>query len=176
MWVVRLTSIDDHRPKCCRSLDVADANACLRRVALVMGIVNVTPDSFSDGGQFCDHRRRRRAGLRNWSARGRTCSTSAANRRARQHAGPGRRGVGRVVPVVTALVKMTDVPISIDTSKAEVARAGLQAGAQVINDVTGLTGDPRMAEVVRDQRAGVIVMHMQGTPATMQAARIMTMS
>src|SRR5262249_9735603 len=76
----------------------------------------------------------------------------------------------RVLPVVSALAQQTNVPISIDTSKAEVAAACLRAGAHLINDVTGLTGDPRMAETARDLGAGVIVMHMQGTPATMQVA------
>ena len=73
----------------------------------------------------------------------------------------------RVVPVVAALAKQTTAPISIDTSKAEVARACLQAGAHVINDVTGLSGDPAMPDVAREFGAGVIVMHMRGTPATM---------
>jgi dihydropteroate synthase len=72
--------------------------------------------------------------------------------------------------VVTALVQQTAVPISVDTSKADVASACLQAGAHLVNDVTGLAGDARMAEVVRDFGAGAILMHMQGTPATMQVA------
>jgi dihydropteroate synthase len=76
----------------------------------------------------------------------------------------------RVLPVVTALAQQVTVPISIDTSKAVVARACLEAGAHLVNDVTGLAGDPVMAEVVRDLNAGAIIMHMQGTPATMQIA------
>jgi dihydropteroate synthase len=74
----------------------------------------------------------------------------------------------RVVPVVGALARQTAVPISVDTYKAEVARQCLERGAQIINDVTALTGDPAMAEVARQFGAGVILMHMQGTPATMQ--------
>ncbi len=74
----------------------------------------------------------------------------------------------RVLPVVETLTKQTTVPLSVDTSKAEVARACLAAGAHIINDVTALTGDPDMPEVVRAAGAGVILMHMQGTPQTMQ--------
>lgn len=137
---------------------------------LVMGIVNVTPDSFSDGGRF----------LRT------DVAVAHALELVRQGADlldiggestrPGSAPISldeelrRVLLVVKSLVKKTDVVISVDTSKAEVARACLDAGAHLINDVTGLTGDPRMAEVVRDFGAGVIVMHMQGTPATMQIA------
>jgi dihydropteroate synthase len=75
-----------------------------------------------------------------------------------------------VLPVIAALAQQTTVPLSVDTSKAEVAQACLRAGAHIINDVTGLAGDPNMAEVVRDEGAGAILMHMQGTPATMQQA------
>ena len=74
----------------------------------------------------------------------------------------------RVVPVVRALAERGRVPISIDTSKADVARACLEAGAHIVNDVTALEGDPGMPEVVRGAGAGAVLMHMQGTPATMQ--------
>src|SRR5262249_5768639 len=74
----------------------------------------------------------------------------------------------RVIPVIQALAQQTAVPLSVDTSKAEVGRQSLSAGAQVINDVTAITGDPEMAEVVRKSKAGVMLMHMKGTPATMQ--------
>src|SRR5262249_48286981 len=74
----------------------------------------------------------------------------------------------RVLPVIEALRQRTTLPLSIDTSKAEVARACLAAGAHIVNDVTALRGDPDMAEVVRRAGAGVVLMHMQGTPATMQ--------
>jgi dihydropteroate synthase len=74
----------------------------------------------------------------------------------------------RVVPVVDGLAAQVSTPVSVDTSKAEVARACLAAGARIVNDVTALTGDPAMLEVVRASGAGAILMHMQGTPATMQ--------
>ena len=74
----------------------------------------------------------------------------------------------RVIPVIEQVARQTDVPISIDTSKAEVARAAIEAGAEIINDVTGLEGDPQMIEVARQSAAGICAMHMQGTPQTMQ--------
>jgi dihydropteroate synthase len=81
---------------------------------------------------------------------------------------PPEEELRRVVPVVAGLARQTAVPLSVDTSKAEMARAGLAAGAHIINDVTALAGDPAMMEVARDSKAGLILMHMKGTPATMQ--------
>lgn len=135
-----------------------------------MGIVNVTPDSFSDGGQFLTSDAGIAQGLELVRQGADLLDIGGESTR------PGSQPVSvdeelrRVVPVVTALVQQTQIPISIDTSKAEVARACLQAGAHVINDVTGLTGDPGMLAVAREFSAGLIVMHMQGTPATMQIA------
>jgi dihydropteroate synthase len=137
---------------------------------LVMGIVNVTPDSFSDGGQFLQTDAAIAHGLELVRQGADLLDIGGESTR------PGSQPVSleseheRVLPVATALARQTDIPISIDTSKAEVAAACLRAGAHLINDVTGLTGDPRMAEVVRDLGAGVVVMHMQGTPITMQIA------
>jgi dihydropteroate synthase len=135
---------------------------------LVMGIVNVTPDSFSDGGRFLQPDNAIAHGVELVGQGADLLDIGGESTR------PGSQPVSldeelrRVLPVVTALAKQTKVPISIDTSKAEVASACLQAGAHLVNDVTGLTGDPGMAEIVRDHGAGAIVMHMQGTPATMQ--------
>jgi dihydropteroate synthase len=81
---------------------------------------------------------------------------------------PEQEELDRVIPVVRALASQTAVPISVDTYKAAVARAALEAGARVINDITGLRGDPAMPAVVREFGAGAIVMHMQGSPQTMQ--------
>jgi dihydropteroate synthase len=137
---------------------------------LVMGIVNVTPDSFSDGGRFLHIEAAIAHGLELARQGADLLDIGGESTR------PGSQPVcldeelQRVVPVVTALAQQLHVPISIDTSKAEVARACLEAGAHIVNDVTGLMGDPRMTEVVRDLGAGAIVMHMQGTPATMQIA------
>lgn len=135
-----------------------------------MGIVNVTPDSFSDGGRFLQADAAIAHGLELVRQGADLLDIGGESTR------PGSQPIAleeelrRVVPVVTALARQTTAAISIDSSKADVANACLEAGAHLVNDVTGLTGDPRMAEVVRQHGAGVIVMHMQGVPATMQAA------
>jgi dihydropteroate synthase len=137
---------------------------------LILGIVNVTPDSFSDGGQFLDTDAAVAHGLRLVEQGADLLDIGGESTR------PGSEPVGleeelaRVVPVVRRLAALTSTPLSVDTNKAEVARQALEAGAHVINDITALQGDPAMPEVVRSYRAGVILMHMQGTPATMQTA------
>ena len=134
---------------------------------LVMGIVNVTPDSFSDGGRFL-HTDAAVAHAIELVKQGADLLDIGG-----ESTRPGSTPVsideelGRVLPVVTALVKETQLPLSIDTSKAEVARQCLAAGAHVINDVTALA-DPQMMEVAKQFQAGAILMHMQGTPQTMQ--------
>ena len=137
---------------------------------LVMGIVNVTPDSFSDGGRFLQMDAAIAHALELVRQGADLVDIGGESTRPGSQSIPPEEELIRVLPVVTALAQQTTVPISVDTSKAEVASACLQAGAHLVNDVTGLTGDPRMAEVVRDLGAGAIVMHMQGTPATMQVA------
>lgn len=135
---------------------------------LIMGIVNVTPDSFSDGGQFFNADIAVEHGLKLIGQGADLLDIGGESTR------PGAECVSiaeecrRVVPVVEALAKQSKVLLSIDTSKSAVADASLQAGAHIVNDVTAMTGDARMAEVVRQRRAGIILMHMQGTPKTMQ--------
>ena len=135
---------------------------------LVMGIVNVTPDSFSDGGQFLDHRQAIDHALRLAREGADILDIGGESTRPGSQPVPLEEELRRVLPVVQALVKQTAAIISIDTSKAEVARQCLEGGAAIINDVTALRGDPAMPEVPRTHSAGVILMHMQGTPATMQ--------
>jgi dihydropteroate synthase len=137
------------------------------RPPLVMGIVNVTPDSFSDGGRYLDANAAVAHGLELVRQGADLLDVGGESSR------PGAEPVGaeeelaRVLPVVRALAEQVTVPISVDTYKAAVARRCLEVGAQVVNDITAL-GDPEMAAVVREFGAGVILMHMQGTPATMQ--------
>jgi dihydropteroate synthase len=135
---------------------------------LVMGIVNVTPDSFSDGGRYFDSDAALAHGLELAAQGADILDIGGESTRPGAAVVSVAEEIGRVVPVIEALAKRTSIPVSIDTSKAEVARASLAAGARIVNDVTGLTGDPQMAATIRDFGAGVIVMHMQGTPATMQ--------
>lgn len=133
----------------------------------LMGIVNVTPDSFSDGGRFVDPRAAVAHGLRLVEQGADLVDVGGESTR------PGANPVGvaeeldRVLPVVAALAA-EGVIVSVDTAKVEVARGALAAGAEIINDVTGLV-DPAMRTEVAVSRAGVVIMHMQGTPRTMQA-------
>jgi dihydropteroate synthase len=136
----------------------------------LMGIVNVTPDSFSDGGQFHDPQRAIAHALRLVEEGADLLDIGAESTR------PGARPVDdqeerrRLIPVVSALAKAVTVPISVDTSKSAVARAAIDAGAGMINDVTALRGDRAMVDVVADTGVGLVLMHMQGTPETMQRA------
>ena len=134
----------------------------------IVGILNVTPDSFSDGGRF--------AGLRAALERARTMISQGADiiDIGGESTRPGAAAVGeeaereRVVPVVTALREISDIPISIDTYKAGVARAALAAGADIVNDVSALRFDPDMTAVVAEHEVPVILMHMLGEPRNMQ--------
>jgi dihydropteroate synthase len=138
------------------------------RRPLLMGIVNVTPDSFSDGGAFFDHRVAIEQGLR--LAEQGADILDVGGESTRPYSAPVAldEELRRVMPVVEALCRQTSVPVSIDTSKAEVARRAVVAGAEIINDVTGFEGDPDMISVARESDVGVCAMHMQGTPRSMQ--------
>lgn len=135
---------------------------------LVMGILNVTPDSFSDGGLYLD------AG----AAAARALAMEAAGAHLIDIGGestrPGSAGISaaeemrRILPVLEKLRGRIQIPISVDTSKAEVAEGAAEAGAEILNDVTGLRNDPRIADVARRRKLGLVLMHMRGTPRTMQ--------
>jgi dihydropteroate synthase len=135
-----------------------------------MGIVNVTPDSFSDGGRFVEPSAAVAHGLRLVEEGADLLDVGGESTRPGSQPVPVDEERRRVVPVIEELARRTDVPISVDTSKAEVARQALAAGAAIVNDVTALHGDPAMPAVVREAGAGAILMHMRGTPATMQIA------
>lgn len=140
------------------------------RPALLMGIVNVTPDSFSDGGQFLamDKAIQQALSLVDQGAD----ILDIGGESTRPGATPVIEAVEltRVIPVIEQLSRQLDVPISIDTVKPNVARAALKAGASIVNDIAANRSDPTMWQVVADAEAGYICMHMQGTPQTMQAA------
>jgi dihydropteroate synthase len=137
---------------------------------LILGIVNVTPDSFSDGGRFFDPATAVEHGLRLAAEGADLLDVGGESTRPGSEPVPPDEELRRVLPVVRELAKRTPVPISVDTSKAEVARQCLDASAAIVNDITGLRGDPEMPAVVAASGAGAIVMHMRGTPATMQLA------
>lgn len=138
--------------------------------SLVMGILNVTPDSFSDGGRFFDAGRAVEQGLRLLAEGADILDIGGES--TRPGAGPVSAGeeLRRVLPVLRGLRSQTRALLSIDTMKAAVARAALEAGADIINDVTGLGGDAGMIRLAAETEAGLVVMHMQGSPQTMQAA------
>ena len=137
---------------------------------VIMGIVNVTPDSFSDGGKFFDPQTAVEHGLQLVQDGAGILDIGGESTRPYSVSVPVRDELARVIPVIEKLAASTDVPISIDTSKAIVAREAVAAGAEIINDVTGLEGDPEMLSVAQQAQAGICAMHMQGTPQTMQDA------
>jgi len=134
----------------------------------VMGILNVTGDSFSDGGRFLNPEAAVAHALQLISEGADIIDIGGESTRPGATPVPEEEELRRVLPVIESLARQTDCTLSIDTSKARVARAAVQAGAHIVNDVTGLRGDPAMAQVLADTGAGVIVMHMQGTPRDMQ--------
>jgi dihydropteroate synthase len=134
---------------------------------LVMGVLNVTPDSFSDGGLFMDHEAAVEHGLRMAVDGADLLDVGGESTRPGSQAVPIDEEIARVLPVVKRLAAEVDVPISVDTRKPEVAGAALDAGAVVVNDVSGAR-DPLMFEVVRRWGAGLVMMHMLGEPKTMQ--------
>jgi dihydropteroate synthase len=138
------------------------------RLPRLMGIVNVTPDSFSDGGQFFSHQAAVDQGLRLAAEGADVLDVGGESTRPYSKPVDAVEELRRVVPVVRDLHEHSDVPLSIDTSKAAVAEEAIAAGAEIINDVTGLQGDAQMVDIARETSAGVCAMHMQGTPQTMQ--------
>lgn len=136
---------------------------------LLMGILNVTPDSFSDGGQFLDPKTAVERGLQMVAQGAAMIDVGGESTRPGSKPVPPAEQIRRIVPVIGALAERIDIPISIDTTDVEVAWAALRAGASLLNDITAL-GDDRMAELAAHQQVPVILMHMQGSPATMQAA------
>jgi dihydropteroate synthase len=132
-----------------------------------MGILNVTPDSFSDGGRFPDVGKAVEYGLQLIAEGADILDVGGESTRPGADPVPLEEELRRVVPVAAALAKRTTVPISVDTMKPEVARECLASGVSIINDVSGFR-DPEMIRTAAENRAGVVVMHMQGTPVTMQ--------
>jgi dihydropteroate synthase len=147
---------------------VRDREIQLGTRTLIMGILNVTPDSFSDGGQFLDPDAAVTAGQR-MLAEGADCLDIGG-----ESSRPGAEPVSveeelrRVVPVVDRLFRETGALISVDTTKARVAEEAIAAGAAVVNDISALQGDARMGDLACRSGVGLILMHMQGTPQTMQ--------
>lgn len=138
------------------------------RRPLVMGIVNATPDSFSDGGRHAGVEAAVAHGLALVAAGAEILDVGGESTRPFSEPVTQEEELRRVEEVVRQLAGQAGVPISIDTSKAAVAGRAIELGAEIINDVTGLEGDPGMLRVAVESGAGVCAMHMQGTPQTMQ--------
>jgi dihydropteroate synthase len=140
----------------------------LGKRTLIMGVLNVTPDSFSDGSKFYKEEHAIEHALRMERAGADLIDIGAESTR------PGSEGISaeeewkRLMPVLGGLRRLLKIPISIDTQKAEVAETALDAGAEIINDISGLKGDPRIAEVAARHRVPLVLMHMRGEPRTMQ--------
>lgn len=135
----------------------------------IMGILNVTPDSFSDGGRYFDRDVAVESGLRMVEDGADIIDIGGESTRPGADPLPLEEELRRTVPVIEALAKKVAVPVSIDTYKAAVARRALDAGASMVNDISGLRFDPEMAKVVAAYGVPVAVMHIKGTPKNMQA-------
>ena len=140
----------------------------LSRRTHVMGVINVTPDSFSDGGQFFEKERAVEQALQLASDGADLIDIGGESTRPYSKGISADEEMSRVIPVIEALKKELGVPISIDTLKAQVAREALRWGASMVNDISALRSDPEMTSVVAETGVPVILMHMKGTPADMQ--------
>ncbi|MGD1045469.1 MAG: dihydropteroate synthase [Bacteroidota bacterium] len=134
----------------------------------VMGILNVTPDSFSDGGRYLDIEHAIEHGLKLVEDRADFIDVGGESTRPGSESVSIEEEIRRVIPVIESLAKKIGVPISIDTCKSDVAEAALQVGATIVNDISAMTFDAKMASVVTKHQASVVLMHIKGTPKTMQ--------
>jgi dihydropteroate synthase len=138
------------------------------RHGLIMGVLNVTPDSFSDGGEFVTADKATERGLQMAAEGAHIIDIGGESTRPGSEPVTADEELRRVIPVIENLRRKLNVLISIDTSKAEVARAAIAAGASIVNDVTGGERDDQMLPLVAETKSAFIIMHMQGTPRTMQ--------
>jgi dihydropteroate synthase len=149
-------------------LKTSPGTLLLGQRTLVMGVLNVTPDSFSEGGKFLDAQLAIEHALAMESTGADLLDIGGESTRPGSAGTSAKEELTRVLPVLNGLRGVLKIPISIDTQKAEVAEAALEAGAQIINDISGLKNDPRIAEVAARHRVPLILMHMRGEPRTMQ--------
>jgi dihydropteroate synthase len=146
-----------------------DRSANLSRSGLIMGVLNVTPDSFSDGGQFVDEEAAFRHAVRMAEEGAAILDIGGESSRPGSEPVPLEEEIRRVIPIMKRVRRaFPELLLSIDTYKSETARQALEAGADIINDISALRADARMIDVLKGSDAGVILMHMRGTPKTMQ--------
>ena len=149
---------------------VTDKKSSSGRRTKIMGILNVTPDSFSDGGKYFDTEQALRHAQEMVKAGADIIDIGGESSRPGSATISAREELGRVLPVLEAVKGALDIPVSVDTCKSEVAREVLSRGADCINDITALRGEAAMAGVIAEFNAGVVLMHMKGEPRTMQEA------
>ncbi len=150
-------------------LEINGRRVRLGERTLIMGVLNVTPDSFSDGGRYLDPGRAIQHGLEMAAQGADWIDVGGESTRPGSKPTPVEEEVRRVLPVIRGLhERLRSLPISIDTTKAEVAEAAVPAGATILNDVSGLRFDPRLAEVARRHGTPLVLMHIRGKPSTMQ--------
>jgi len=147
---------------------IAGRTVDLSQHALVMGVLNVTPDSFSDGGEFLAAEKAIEHGVGMAAEGAQIIDVGGESTRPGAVPVSAEAELERVLPVIEGLRKRVSALISIDTQKAAVARGALEAGASIINDVTGGRADPEMMKLAAEKKAALVIMHMQGTPQTMQ--------
>ena len=134
-----------------------------------VGILNVTPDSFSDGGEYFSEQKAVEQALKMEEAGADMIDIGGESTRPQAETISVEEELRRILPVLVGIRSKTQIPLSIDTTKPEVARVALEAGADILNDVNGLTAASVMADLAREFGAGLILMHRRGTPATMQS-------
>ncbi len=149
-------------------LRLAKRSLVLGKKTLVMGVLNITPDSFSDGGKFLSPQKAIQHALALEKAGADILDIGAESTRPGSAETSSVEELRRLLPVLQALRGKLKIPISVDTRKSSVAEIALGAGAEIINDVSALRYDPRIADVVADKKCGLVLMHMRGDPATMQ--------
>ncbi len=144
----------------------------LGKKTLIMGILNVTPDSFSDGGLYCSQQKAVERGLQMVDEGADIIDIGGESTRPGAVSVEASIELKRVLPVIESLVKQVKIPVSIDTTKAKVAKQAIVGGAEIVNDISALLGDKKMTKTIRDAGAAVILMHMRGNPRNMQQGNL----
>ena len=144
----------------------------LGKKTLIMGILNITPDSFSDGGLYCSQQKAVERGLQMVDEGADIIDIGGESTRPGAESIEASVELKRVLPVIESLVKQVKIPISIDTTKAKVAKLALASGAEIVNDISALHGDKKIAKTISDEGAAVILMHMRGNPRNMQKGNL----
>ena len=150
------------------TLNLHDRELVLGKNTLIMGILNITPDSFSDGGLFFDKKRAIKQAHAMVEAGADIIDVGGESTKPGSLSLTYEEEIDRVIPVVGELCNEIDIPISIDTYKSEVAKQALDLGVHIVNDISGLKFDPKMAHLISSYRASVVLMHIKGTPSDMQ--------